>query len=122
MISSLTAPATLGSLGVLPNHAPLLTTLETGLLNYKKSGQEVSVIALDTGLMEVNDNHVLVLVQAAEKAQEIDLPRAEASLARAKERLASPAKDIDLPRAEASLKRALNRIKASPASPQGSRN
>jgi len=114
LVNSVTAPATLGSLGVLHNHAPLLTTLEIGLLNYRKVGQEVNIIALDTGLMEVNNNHVLVLVQAAEKAHEVDLPRAEAALARAKERLASPDKDIDLPRAEAALKRALNRIAAAP--------
>ena len=112
MVNSVTAPASLGSLGILHNHAPLLTTLETGLLNYRKTGQDAFTIALDTGLMEVNNNHVLVLVQAAEKSHEIDLARAEASLARAKERLAAPGKDIDVPRAEAALKRALNRIKA----------
>jgi len=112
MVNSVTVPATLGSLGVLDNHAPLLTTLETGLLSYKKTGQEALNITLDTGLMEINNNHVLVLVQAAEKSHEIDLPRAEASLARAKERLTDPGKEIDVPRAEAALKRALNRIKA----------
>jgi len=113
MVNSLTAPASLGSMGVLHNHAPLLTTLETGLLSYKKAGQEQEpqCIALDNGLMEVANNHVLVLVQAAEKAQDIDLPRAEAALVRAKERLASSNKTIDVPRAEAALKRALNRIK-----------
>lgn len=114
MVNSLTAPASLGSMGVLHNHAPLFTTLETGLLSYKKAGQEHTPqhIALDNGLMEVAGNHVLILVQAAEKAEDIDLSRAKAALARAKERLASVAKDIDAPRAEAALRRALTRIKA----------
>jgi F-type H+-transporting ATPase subunit epsilon len=114
MINSLTAPASLGSMGVLHNHAPLFTILDTGILSYKKAGQELAPqhIALDNGLMEVANNHVLILVQAAEKAEDIDLPRAEAALARARERLASLGKDIDAPRAEASLRRALNRIKA----------
>jgi len=112
MVNSLTAPASLGSMGVLHNHAPLLTTLETGLMSYNKAGQEPQHIALDNGLMEVSNNHVLVLVQAAEKAQDIDLSRAEAALNRAKERLSVRTKDIDVPRAEAALKRALNRIKA----------
>ncbi|MCL1874534.1 MAG: ATP synthase F1 subunit epsilon, partial [Clostridiales bacterium] len=111
MVNFLTAPASLGSMGVLHNHAPLLTTLETGLLSYKKAGleQKPQCIAIDNGLMEVNDNHVLILVQAAEKAQEIDLSRAEAARTRAKGRLAAHSKDVDVPRAEASLKRALNR-------------
>jgi F-type H+-transporting ATPase subunit epsilon len=101
-------------MGVLHNHAPLLTTLETGVLSYKKSGQEQEMhfLAVDNGLMEINNNHVLVLVQSAEKGEDIDVPRAECALARAKERLASHAKEVDVPRAEASLKRALNRIKA----------
>jgi len=114
MINSLTAPASLGSMGVLNNHAPLLTTLETGLLTYKKTGheQEAYCLALDSGIMEVNNNHVLVLVQAAEKPQDIDLSRAEAAIARAKERLAEQSNDLDVQRAEASIKRAQNRIKA----------
>jgi F-type H+-transporting ATPase subunit epsilon len=99
-------------MGVLHNHAPLLTTLETGLLSCKKAGQEAFCIAVDNGIMEVNDNHVLVLVHSAEKAQDIDLSRAEAALARAKERLATHTKAFDAQRAEASLKRATNRIKA----------
>ena len=102
-------------MGVLNNHAPLLTTLETGLLSYQKAGQETKpqLFAVDSGFMEVNNNHVLVLVQAAEKAQEIDLGRAKAALARARDRLADLGKNIDVPRAEAALRRALNRIKAS---------
>jgi len=114
MVNSVTAPASLGSMGVLYNHAPLLTTLETGILGYKKVGalDNVHHIAMSNGLMEVNNNHVLVLVQAAEKAEEIDLLRAQAALARARERLASHESNIDVARAEASLKRALNRIKA----------
>jgi F-type H+-transporting ATPase subunit epsilon len=101
-------------MGVLHNHAPLFTTLETGILSYKKAGpeQEEQHIAVDNGLMEVAGNHVLVLVQAAEKAGDRDLARAEAALTRARERLASHGKDLDVPRAEASLKRALNRLKA----------
>jgi len=114
MVNSLTAPASLGSMGVLKNHAPLFTTLETGLLSYKKTGQELEAycLALDNGIMEVYNNHVLVLVQAAEKAQDIDLSRAQAALTRAKERLAEHSKDLDVLRAEASIKRAQNRIRA----------
>jgi len=112
MVHSLTAPASLGSLGVLHNHAPLLTTLEAGLLSYEKAGQKPQTIVMDAGLMEVCHNQVLVLVQAAEKTEDVDLERAQAALSRAKERLALGSKDTDIPRARASLNRALNRIKA----------
>ena len=101
-------------MGVLYNHAPLLTALDMGILRYEKTTpQQLSqLIAVGNGLMEVNDNHVLVLVQVAEKAQDIDVQRAEAALVRAKERLASHEKEIDVQRAEASVRRAMNRIKA----------
>lgn len=111
MINSLTAPASLGSMGVLHDHAPLLTTLDTGILCYTKANQASQLIAVASGLMEVNNNHVLVLVQAAEKAEDIDLERANAALTRAKERLASHKSEIDVHRAEASVSRAMNRIR-----------
>src|SRR5688572_28847346 len=77
------APGTDGSLGILPRHAPLITTLAAGELRVKKGSREESIIVFG-GFMEVTPDKVIVLADTAERAEEIDLSRAEASRARAK--------------------------------------
>lgn len=100
-----------GELGILPNHSPLATALEIGLLCYTKNKSE-ACIALSGGFMEVANNKVSVLANAAEKPGDIDVMRAKAAKERAEERLRSSSKDIDLLRVEAALKRAMLRLKA----------
>ncbi len=110
-VDELTAPGPLGQLGILPDHAALMTTLDIGQLSYKKSGAN-SVITLTGGYAEVLDNVVTVLADAAEFPQEIDTARAENARTRAERILddRDNADDEALVAAEAALKRALLRL------------
>ena len=110
-VDELTAPGPLGQLGILPDHAALMTTLDIGQLSYKTSGAN-SVITLTGGYAEVLDNVVTVLADAAEFPGEIDTARAENARARAERTLEDRdnADDQALVAAEAALKRALLRL------------
>ena len=108
-VDALVAPGVAGQLGILPNHAPLMTTLEPGELAVRVGGDE-SYLALSGGYMEVLGNQVIVLADAAEDVDEIDEARAQEALARAQERIASRASDIELEQAVASLRRAQVRV------------
>lgn len=109
-VDEITAPGFVGELGLLPGHTPLLTTLKVGELSYKKGGQQFHV-AVNWGYLEVADDTVTVLVDTAEKADEIDLKRAQAALGRAEEALKSlSAEDKQFKIMEAALERALIRI------------
>jgi F-type H+-transporting ATPase subunit epsilon len=104
------APGSLGQLGILPHHAPLMTTLQAGELLTRKAGEEYS-LAISGGFLEVRPDRVIVLADSAERADEIDLARAETAKERARQRLSHPTVTIDMARAESSLQRALTRIK-----------
>lgn len=104
-------PGTEGELGILPEHAPLVTSLKTGLVRVQHEGKTLK-IAVSGGFAEVRDSKVTVLANAAEREDQIDVERAQAAKERAEQRLASGGSDIDVVRAEAALKRALNRLKA----------
>ena len=106
------APGSMGEFGILPGHVPFLTSLVPGELRYN-SGSRAERLAVSSGFAEVSNNRVSVLVDAAEKAQEIDIERAKKALERARERLAMERgkQDVDHLRAEISLKRAIARIK-----------
>ena len=104
------APGVLGELGVLPHHTPLMTTLEPGELRLRKGGEEFS-LAISGGFLEVRPDRIIILADAAERAEEIDIARAEAAKARAQHRLTHPAPEVDMARAEAALSRSLARIR-----------
>ncbi len=106
------APASEGYVGILPHHAPLLTTLGPGELRIKKGGVETS-LAIFGGFMDVRPDRVVVLTEAAEDADEIDAARAEAARARAREALQAGPVGIDEAQARASLERALVRLRVS---------
>ena len=110
-VDELTAPGPLGQLGILPDHAALMTTLETGQLSYRKSGA-TAVVTVAGGYAEVLDNVVTVLANAAEFPHEIDTARAEDARARAERTLeASDGLDEDaLAAARAALQRAVVRL------------
>jgi F-type H+-transporting ATPase subunit epsilon len=103
------APGIQGTLGILPHHTPLMTLLEPGELRVKKGNGEIDM-AVTGGFLEVRPDHVIVLADAAERAEEIDASRAEAARQRAQERLQHPTEEIDKARAEAALRRALLRL------------
>jgi F-type H+-transporting ATPase subunit epsilon len=104
------APGVLGELGVLPHHAPLMTTLEPGELKVRKGVEEYSV-AISGGFLEVRPDRIIILADAAERADEIDIARAEAAKQRAQQRLTHPTPEVDLAQAEAALRRSLARLK-----------
>jgi len=103
------APGIEGQLGVLPNHAPLMTTLMPGELLVRRGGEEFS-LAITGGFVEVRPDRIIVLADAAERVEEIDIARAEEARRRAEERLKEPTDTVDLLRAEAALRRSLARL------------
>jgi F-type H+-transporting ATPase subunit epsilon len=111
-IDILVAPGTEGQLGILPGHAPLMTMLTQGELMVRKGGEE-SFYAVTGGFLEVRPDKIVVLADAAERAEEIDVARAEEARRRAQERLANPTAGIDISRAQASLGRSLTRLQVS---------
>jgi len=104
-------PGGLGELGILPNHAPLISGLNVGVLRYTLNNT-VKLVAITGGFVEVIDNSVTVLADAAELSEEIDVTRAVEAKERATERLASHSSEIDVRRAEYALRRAAARISA----------
>ena len=102
-------PAADGYFGVLPGHTPLLAVLGAGELWYRQ-GQEKHYLVIAFGFAEVQPERVTILAQIAEKAEEIDLLRAEAAKKRAEERLARPAVDMDAERARIALLKSLIRL------------
>ncbi|MCD6320018.1 MAG: F0F1 ATP synthase subunit epsilon [Candidatus Desulfofervidaceae bacterium] len=98
-----------GEFGVLPNHAPLLCLLQIGEGRYKKDGK-TEYMAIIGGVVEVFENKMTILADAAELAREIDLKRAMEARERAIKRLRQREK-IDVARAEAALRRAMVRLK-----------
>ena len=104
------APGVEGILGILPHHAPLMTMLQPGELIIKRDGEE-TYLTVTGGFLEVRPDKVIILADAAERSDEIDISRAEEAKKRAEERLKSQVVDIDRGRAEAALRRSLIRLK-----------
>jgi F-type H+-transporting ATPase subunit epsilon len=104
------APGMEGQLGILPHHAPLMTTLQAGELVVRRGSEEDSM-AISGGFLEVRPDRVIVLADQAERAEEIDITRAAEARQRAEERLKDKkAAGIDEIQAEAALRRALVRL------------
>ncbi len=104
-------PAKNGYIGVLPGHAPLLSELGVGYASYVSEGR-VSYFALHGGFVEVLPDKVRVLARTVEKAEEIDVQRAEAAFRRAQEELSSPRVGVDPAVALEAMFRAQARIEA----------
>lgn len=114
-VQFLVAPSVEGELGVLKNHAPLISALKIGVLRYKDSKGVQKKMALSGGFVEVIDNVARVLAETAENGDQIDVLRAKASRERAEKRLAQRDEDINHIRAQMSLQRAMARLKAASA-------
>jgi F-type H+-transporting ATPase subunit epsilon len=104
------APGVDGELAILPRHAPLMTMLKPGELRTRIGADEQSLV-ITGGFLEVRPDRVTILADAAERAEEIDIARAEAAKKRAEERLTKRTTEVDLARAEAALQRSLARLK-----------
>ena len=109
-VDEVEVPGSEGYFGVLPGHTPLLATLHVGELWYR-IGQERHYLAIAFGFAEVQPEQVTILAQIAERADEIDIARAEAAKKRAEERVAKPTTtDIDFERARIAMLKALIRL------------
>lgn len=116
-ISSVTMPGSEGELGILTDHIPLMTTLDSGVLVYDASGQK-KALAIHWGYAQVESNRVTILAEVAEKAEDIDTARAENALNKARQVLGGKFGNDDaeqkrLNKYESKLKRALVRQAAS---------
>jgi len=110
-VVDVTIPGLDGQLGILPGHAPLMTELGIGELFYRRSASsQPIVLAVISGFAEVLPDRVTVLAETAERAEEIDLARAEEAKARAEKRLAAGDPNIDWDRANIALQRSVIRI------------
>lgn len=113
-VDEVVVPGSEGEFGVLPGHAPLLSTLKIGELWFRQ-GQERHYLAIAFGFVEVLPDRVTVLAQVGERAQEIDVQRAERAKQRAEQRLAQAqprltAVDLDIERARIALMKSLLRL------------
>ena len=111
-VDMVVAPGTEGQFGVLRGHVLFLSGIVPGEFRYT-SGPEAESVAVTQGFAEVSNNKVSVLVDAAERAADIDIERARESMERARERLVKDrgTEDIDFIRAESALQRAIIRVK-----------
>ena len=120
-VSEVNLPGAEGELGVLPGHAPLITELGIGQLQFRRTSDGgAEPIAVIRGFAEVLADRVTVLAETAEKAEEIDVERAKTALERAEKRIAagSGTQDIDWDRATAALQRAMVRLKVAEYAPR----
>jgi F-type H+-transporting ATPase subunit epsilon len=113
-------PGSEGYFGVLPGHRPMLASLTVGELWYRK-GDEKIYLAIAYGFAEVMPDRVTILARLAERAEDIDVDRAEAARRRAEERLTRPQSDIDYERARVALTKSLMRLQVSARLPGGAR-
>jgi F-type H+-transporting ATPase subunit epsilon len=109
LVDEVQLPGADGYFGVLPGHAPLLARLQVGELWYR-IGQEKHHLAVSFGFAEVLPNRVIVLARIAERAEDIDVKRAEEAKRRAEERVSRPSSDVDFERARVSLMKSLVRL------------
>jgi F-type H+-transporting ATPase subunit epsilon len=110
-VDDMQIPGKDGYLGILPGHAPLLGELGIGLLSYSRAGKR-RYLSIHGGFLEVLPDHVRVLADTAERAEEIDIERARAELKRAQEESVNPSVGIDPASAAAAILHAQARVEA----------
>jgi F-type H+-transporting ATPase subunit epsilon len=111
-VDEVQVPGEDGYFGVLVGHAPLLAALQTGEMWYRK-GNDRKYAFVGGGFAEILPDRVAILAPVAERAEEIDIQRAEAAKRRAEDRLARPVADMDFERARVALLKALARLQVS---------
>lgn len=109
MVNYVELPFSGGSVGVLKDHAPMLGAIEDGVVTARRENGATEFIAVNLGVANVVHNEVTLLVRTAERAENIDLPRAEAAEKRARDRLAEHGANLDVKRAQIALHRSLTR-------------
>ncbi len=109
MVSYVELPFSGGGVGILKDHAPMLGAMEDGVVTARKEDGTEEYVAVNLGVANIVHNEVTLLVRTAERAEDIDLPRAQDAEKRARERLADKDGDWDMNRAQVALHRALAR-------------
>jgi F-type H+-transporting ATPase subunit epsilon len=109
-VDEIVAPGAEGEFAVLPQHAAFITTLMPGEMRILRGGGE-EVMAITGGFFEIRDDRVVILADAAERAEEIDIARAEEARKRAEDLMREREEHVDLAAVEASLARAVARLK-----------
>ncbi len=112
VVDEVVVPGLGGELGILPDHTPMISQLQTGVLTYRQ-GTEKKVMHVSGGFIEVLPDRVAVMSDVAERPEEIDFQRAQRARERAEKRLASNNTDIDFRRSELKLQRAVIRMQIS---------
>ena len=100
-----------GELGIMPGHAPLLTSLKPGMARIVKKGGAEEVIYLSGGMLEVQPNHVTVLADIAVRGGDLDEQAAEAAKQRAEEQMNAHGDDVNYAEAAAELARAVAQLR-----------
>jgi F-type H+-transporting ATPase subunit epsilon len=113
-------PGADGYFGVLPGHTPLLSSLTVGELWFRK-GADKFYLSIAFGFAEVLPDRVTILARLAERAEDIDVSRAEAAKTRAQERLSQPKSDVDYERARIAMMKSMIRLQVSARMPGGAR-
>jgi len=116
-VELVSAPGTEGTLGILPNHASLISTLDAGELRIRKNGQDDHFVVFG-GFIQVAYNRVIILADIAERVADIDLERARRAYEQARERLERRESIDDVREARAARERAEVRLRAAQAGRQ----
>jgi F-type H+-transporting ATPase subunit epsilon len=108
-VNIVVAPGVEGELGILPHHAPLITMLKPGEVLIRKDSEE-TYLFVSGGFLEVRPDKIIILADASERCEEIDIERAEAAKRRAEEKLKAHIPEVDVAQTQAALLRALLRL------------
>ena len=111
MAEGITAPGSVGYFGILKDHTPFVSSLQSGVFTITLPRGEKKTMAISGGFLLTDGKKAIVLADSAEAPDEIDVERARASRDRAQKRLSESPPDLDILRAKASLARALARLK-----------
>lgn len=107
---SISVPTTTGMYGVLAHHTNVILAIVPGTLRYRCEGEDEKLAAVSAGLMKVENGEVLILVDSAERPEEIDANRAQRAADRAKEELLQKKSIQEYRMAQSNLARALSRL------------
>jgi F-type H+-transporting ATPase subunit epsilon len=110
-IRSVNAPGTEGYFSILVNHTPFVSSLKAGIIKVTRENEETSTFSMSGGFLMTDGKKVILLADAVERPEEIDVARAQAAKERAEKRLAERTPEINIDRARLALLRALNRLK-----------
>jgi F-type H+-transporting ATPase subunit epsilon len=110
-IKSVNAPGTEGYFSILVNHTPFVSSLKAGIIKVTRENEETSTFSTSGGFLMTDGKKVILLADAVERPDEIDVSRAQAAKERAEKRIAERTPDVNIDRARLALLRALNRLK-----------